>query len=260
LLQSITEQLNEVSTKIDSQKGKIGLDDGSSSTHNLVDNIFNPFFKMDAISKQNEEAFVTKSKENASLLKGITDQLKELETSFKGMKFSCVDKTCQNTSSSSSSSEEEEEDGDGNKVVSTVQRIFNKSDKELPTINKLKMWNNNSKVTSSINNKSLLTCFKCKKLGHKATNCNEKQKVKTLITSKLDFKEKILTKNCKNYYIKENNNLAYYSIPIQTINTITSANQKTGPEIKSSKISTTNLLSKCNNTKEIQTEIKKLKT
>ena len=73
MLQSIAEQLNEVSTKIESQKGKIGLDKASSSTHNLVDNISKPFFKMDTVPKQNEEAFVTKSKENASLLKGITD-------------------------------------------------------------------------------------------------------------------------------------------------------------------------------------------
>jgi len=151
------------------------------------------------------------------------------------MKISCVDKNCQNSSSSS-----EEEEDDDNRVVSTVKKIFNKSDIELPTINKLKIWNNNSKVTSSINNKSLLTCFKCRKLGHKVTNCKEKQKVKTLITSKVDFEEKILTKNlpesCKNYYINEDNNLAHYSIPIQTINTISSANHKTSHEIKSSKL------------------------
>ena len=93
---------------------------------------------MDSIPKQNEEAFVTKSKDNASLLQGITDQLKELETSFKDMKISCVDKICQNTSSSSSSSEEE--DDDDNKIVSTVQKILNVSDKEFPTINKLNRW------------------------------------------------------------------------------------------------------------------------
>jgi len=86
---------------------------------------------MDSIPKQNEETFVVKSKENASLLKGITNQLKELETSFKGMKIYCVDKTCQNTSSSSSS---EEEDDDDNKVVSTIQKIFKKLDNEAPTL------------------------------------------------------------------------------------------------------------------------------
>jgi len=51
---------------------------------------------VDSIPKQNEEAFVNKSKEtNTSLLKGITDQRNELETSFRGMKISCIDKTCQ---------------------------------------------------------------------------------------------------------------------------------------------------------------------
>jgi len=51
---------------------------------------------MNSIPKQNEEAFVNKSKEtNATLLKGISYQLKELETSFKGMKILCIDKTCQ---------------------------------------------------------------------------------------------------------------------------------------------------------------------
>jgi len=93
---------------------------------------------MDGIPKQHKEDFVTLSKENASLLKGITDQLKELETSFKGMKISFVDKIYQNTSSSSSSKEEEEDDDD--KVVSIVQQIFNELDKELPTINKLNGW------------------------------------------------------------------------------------------------------------------------
>jgi len=174
------------------------------------------------------------------------------------MKISCIDKNYQNTSSSS------EEDDDSTKVVSIVQKIFNESDKELPTNNKLKVWNNNSKVTSSYNNKPFLTCFKCRKLGHKATNCNEKQTVRTLIASKLDFKEKILTKNlpesCKNYYIKVDNNLAHNSIPMQTINTITSKNQKTSFDIKISIIITANFLSKRNTTKEIQTEIKKLKT
>jgi len=42
-LQSIAEQLNDVSTKIDSQKGKIGIDEASSSTYNLVDNISKTF-------------------------------------------------------------------------------------------------------------------------------------------------------------------------------------------------------------------------
>ena len=88
---------------------------------------------MDTVPKQNEEAFITKSKENSSLLKGITYQLKELETSFKGMKISYVNKNCQNTSSSS-----EEEEDDDNKVVSIVQKIFNESDNEVPTITKLK--------------------------------------------------------------------------------------------------------------------------
>ena len=121
-LQLITEQLNEVSTKIDSQKGKIGLGEASCSTHNLVDNISKPFFKMDSVPKQNEEAFVRNSKKNASLLNGITYQLKELETSFKGMKISCVDETCQNTSSSSSALEEEEDSDDDKKVVSIVKK------------------------------------------------------------------------------------------------------------------------------------------
>ena len=49
---------------------------------------------MDSIPKQNEEAFVNKSKgTNVGLPKGTSDHLKELETSFKGMKIPCVDKT-----------------------------------------------------------------------------------------------------------------------------------------------------------------------
>jgi len=39
LLQSIVEQLIDVSTKIYSQKGKIGLGEASSSIHNLAENI-----------------------------------------------------------------------------------------------------------------------------------------------------------------------------------------------------------------------------
>jgi len=43
-----------------------------------------------------------------NLLEGISDRLIDLETSFKGMKISCVNKTCQqqNTSASSFSLEE----------------------------------------------------------------------------------------------------------------------------------------------------------
>jgi len=76
LLQSIAEQLNDVSTKIDNQKGKIGLGEASSSTHNLVDNISEPFFKMDTIPKQNKEAFVTKSKKMLASLKELQINVK----------------------------------------------------------------------------------------------------------------------------------------------------------------------------------------
>jgi len=105
------------------------LGKASSSTHNLVNNISKPFFKMDTVPKQNEEAFITKSKENSSLLKGITYQLKELETSFKGMKISCVDKNCNNTSSSS-----EEEDDDDNKVVSCTKESLTSQTMKFPRL------------------------------------------------------------------------------------------------------------------------------
>jgi len=51
LLQSIAEQLNYVSIKIESQKGNPGIGEASPSTHNLVDNICKSFFKMDSILK-----------------------------------------------------------------------------------------------------------------------------------------------------------------------------------------------------------------
>jgi len=49
------------------------------------------------------------------------------------MKISYVDKNCHNTPSSS-----EEEEDHHKKVVSTVPKIFNESDNDVPTINKLK--------------------------------------------------------------------------------------------------------------------------
>ena len=85
LLHTIVEQLNHVSTKIDSQKGQIGLGEASPSAQTLADNISKTFFKVDSIPEQNEEAFVNKSKEtNASLLKGITDHLKSQKPPSKG--------------------------------------------------------------------------------------------------------------------------------------------------------------------------------
>jgi len=51
LLQSFTEQLNHISTKINSQKGKIEIGEVSPNPHNLVDNISKPFFKVDSIPK-----------------------------------------------------------------------------------------------------------------------------------------------------------------------------------------------------------------
>ena len=56
LLQPIAEQLNHVSTKIDSQKSKIGIGEASQSAYNFADNISKPFFKVDSILQQNKKS------------------------------------------------------------------------------------------------------------------------------------------------------------------------------------------------------------
>jgi len=59
--------------------------------------------------------------------------------------------------------------------------------------------------------KPFLTCFKCRKLGHKATDCKEKQKMKTLIASKLDLQKRVLV------LVNDQPNIS----PVQTISVTT---------------------------------------
>ena len=82
--------------------------------------------------------------------------------------------------------------------------------------------------------KKPMTCFKCGKLGRKATDCKFEQKVNELFSYQLKLRAKVLSimatiqsESDQDVYQESNSSdLDYSSSPIQTINVITNRDQK----------------------------------
>ena len=104
-ISTLAGQLNHVATRMDDIQTPI-----PNSTANYANSISKPFFKVDSVSRKDQEDFTT-AFSNTMLLNQITQQLKAL--SIDSPSTSCIDKTCvqnQNIETESEDSEHEDEE------------------------------------------------------------------------------------------------------------------------------------------------------
>jgi len=87
ILQTIAEQLNQVSIKIAKAKRKQTIN--PSTSHQ--DSVSKPFFKADSVPGEKMKAYKQAASSNNQYLKIISDHIKELDKSAKGKSISCID-------------------------------------------------------------------------------------------------------------------------------------------------------------------------
>jgi len=129
ILQTIAEQLNQVSTQIAEVK-RTQIVNPSTSHH---DGVSKPFFKTNSVPRDKMEAYQQAASSNNQHLKIISEQIKELDKSVKGKSISCIDQTCQTCQNDSSSDEDSDNESDA--ALRVLEGTFEESGPL--TINKL---------------------------------------------------------------------------------------------------------------------------
>jgi len=102
-ISTLAEQLNYVATRMDDMQTPI-----PNSAETYANSISNPFFKVEGVSRKDQEDLTT-AFSNTMLLNQITQQLKALN--LDSASTSCLDKTCvQNNNTETESNDSEEDD------------------------------------------------------------------------------------------------------------------------------------------------------
>ena len=118
-ISSLTGQLNYVGAKIDDMQTPI-----PSSSETYATSISKPFFKVDSVSRKDQEDFTT-AFSNTVLLNQITQQLKALKTDTPST--SCLDKTCVQNINNTSETEESNETEDEESIDEIAQNFEDSS-------------------------------------------------------------------------------------------------------------------------------------
>ena len=87
-ISTIATQLNHVANRVEVTKAQ---SPNSSGTENYANSISKPFFKVESVSRKDQDDFTT-AFSNASLIKQISQQIKALD--LQAPSTSCLDKTC----------------------------------------------------------------------------------------------------------------------------------------------------------------------
>ena len=90
ILQTIAEQLNQISIQIVEAKRKQTIN--SSTSHQ--DSVSKPFFKTNSVPREKMKAYQQATSSNNQYLKIISDHIKEFDKAAKGKSISCIDQTC----------------------------------------------------------------------------------------------------------------------------------------------------------------------
>ena len=104
-ISTIAAQLNHVANRVDASKALIPS--SSSTVETYANTISKPFFKVESVSRKDQDDFTT-AFSNASLLKQISQQIKALD--LQKPSTSCSDKTCAQINQESTSSDTNEVD------------------------------------------------------------------------------------------------------------------------------------------------------
>jgi len=104
-ISTIATQLNHVANRVEATEEQIPSASGNAD--NYANSISKPFFKVESISRKDQDDF-TAAFSNASLLKQISQQIKALD--LPSPSTSCLDKTCAQISKDTIASETEEAD------------------------------------------------------------------------------------------------------------------------------------------------------
>jgi len=136
-ISTIATQLNHVANRVDASKAPIPSSSGTIETY--ANSISKPFFKVDSVSRKDQDDFTT-AFSNASLLKQISPQIKALD--LQTPSASCIDKTCaqiQQATSASETDEAEEDIESEEDNLFTLTKTF-KEEKDL-ALNKINYGN-----------------------------------------------------------------------------------------------------------------------
>jgi len=100
-ISTIAGQLNHVATRLDDIQTPI-----PSSSKNYANSVSKPFFKVEGISRKDQEDFTT-TFSNTMLINQITQQLKA--SNLESPSASCLDKTCMQNNNTDSAAESDDE-------------------------------------------------------------------------------------------------------------------------------------------------------
>ena len=153
ILNTITEQLNQLKSKTDSRKEAAKKEMASPSTKpfsSFTEYISKPFLTLDSIPRADGESLPMPKSPNSDLPQKISQQIKAIN---KKKALACIDKTCQQKVDNTYLSKEEEEaitsSSDSDEVVAAIQKTFKgeepikNSYKEEPlALNKIQNWRN----------------------------------------------------------------------------------------------------------------------
>uniref|UniRef100_A0A7C9DSG7 Uncharacterized protein n=1 Tax=Opuntia streptacantha TaxID=393608 RepID=A0A7C9DSG7_OPUST len=102
-ISTIATQLNHVANRVEATKAQIPASSGN--VENYANSISKPFFKVESVSRKDQDDFTT-AFSNTSLLKQISQQIKALD--LQSPSTSCLDKTCAQIDKDTTASETEE--------------------------------------------------------------------------------------------------------------------------------------------------------
>ena len=126
-------QLNHVANRVDATKSPIPS--SSSNPKTYANSISKPFFKVEGVSRKDQEDFTT-AFSNASLLKQISQQIKALDRHEPST--SCLDKTCaqiDNEATTSETDDVEETNESEEETLNVLTKTFEDTSLALKKIN-----------------------------------------------------------------------------------------------------------------------------